>query len=161
MRGAPSEFVAGLSEQVTALGLLLAAGDVEPLKRAVHQIKGAGGGYGSSPQRIAGRAEQRLSPPEGVPHPGDVADEIQQLIALIRRVEGYAADREDGAAPSHPPGRRRAGSTRTSVRGQTYRARPYFAARAARPWYRRPKGSEHHGRAANTATSKTKRPRHR
>ena len=53
------EFVAKLPERVDELGRLLSGGNLDELRRAVHQLKGAGGGYGFPPDHRRRRARRK------------------------------------------------------------------------------------------------------
>ena len=94
------EFVTRLPERVEELGRFLAAGDLDGLRRAVHQLKGAGGGYGF-PQitDAAALAEKRVKANEAI---ASVAQGVHSLIQLIRSVEGYDKSRENSCAAEGP-----------------------------------------------------------
>jgi signal transduction histidine kinase/FixJ family two-component response regulator/HPt (histidine-containing phosphotransfer) domain-containing protein len=89
-----NEFVAGLPAQVKKLGELLVTSNVDELRRAVHQIKGAGGGYGfPTMTQTAAAAEQSIK----ASAPMDtVAGQVRGLIELIRNVQGYDQSQEGG-----------------------------------------------------------------
>jgi signal transduction histidine kinase/CheY-like chemotaxis protein len=81
------KFVSRLPERVSTIESALNEGDLERLRQAVHNLKGAGSGYGfpslseqSAKAEDALRAEQSLD---------EIRREVDQLIGLIRRVEGY------------------------------------------------------------------------
>jgi len=81
------EFVAGLPEEVTKLQELLSAGDLALLKRAVHQLRGAGGGYGFDPvSESAALAEESIKASDNLQA---IEAKINSLIDLIRRIEGF------------------------------------------------------------------------
>jgi diguanylate cyclase (GGDEF)-like protein len=66
---------------------LLRDHDLERLARAVHQIKGAAGGYGFPQITVAAaRAEESIKRAEDAQ---SVCGQIGELIGLIRRVEGF------------------------------------------------------------------------
>jgi len=92
MRTAIAEFIAMLPRRVVHMKKLLAERNLAELRRAVHQIKGAGGGYGfDEVTRVAAQLSCTLkqdAPPE------TVAREFDSLIGLIRSVEGYQLSRE-------------------------------------------------------------------
>lgn len=94
------EFVARLPERVEELGRLLDTGNLEELRRTVHQLKGAGGGYGF-PQitDAAALAEKRVKSNEAL---ASVAQGVNSLIQLIRSVEGYDKSRENLCAAEGP-----------------------------------------------------------
>jgi CheY-like chemotaxis protein/HPt (histidine-containing phosphotransfer) domain-containing protein len=87
MKDVLAEFIAGLPEQVREIERLLEERDANALKRAAHQLKGAGGGYGfPSITDAAARAERQIA--EGQPL-ANVQKQIEELVELIRSVEGY------------------------------------------------------------------------
>ena len=87
MREALNDFIKELPEKVQRMESLLAQQDLEQLRRIVHQLKGAGGGYGfASITQRAAAAEQRIKSQDSLNH---IAVGIQDLIELIRSVEGY------------------------------------------------------------------------
>jgi len=87
MKQVLSEFIAGLPEQVRQMAQLLNDHDAVALKRTVHQLKGAGGGYGfPSVTDAAARAERRIL--DGQPL-AEVEKEVRELIELLRSIEGY------------------------------------------------------------------------
>ena len=93
MREVIAEFVERLPGQVAKMLQLVEAHNLDELRRAVHQMKGAGGGYGFSPiTQLAARAEQTVK--EGGPLDA-ISQQVDNLIRLIRRVEGYDLRRED------------------------------------------------------------------
>ncbi len=90
------EFVANLPDEVKSLKSLVAGEDLDRLKEAVHQIKGAGGSYGfQCITDAAAAAEQRLLAGAAVE---SVRTQIDSLIATIERVRGYKAAREESHA---------------------------------------------------------------
>ncbi len=93
-----TRFVDGLPARVAKMGVLLEQGNVAELHRAIHQLKGAGGGYGFAQiTRSAASAEVRIKENQ----PLDlVAAEVKSLIALIRRVKDYSKEGEENASQS-------------------------------------------------------------
>jgi signal transduction histidine kinase/DNA-binding NarL/FixJ family response regulator len=86
-------FVETLPHRVQKLTELLAHNDLAELGRIVHQMKGASGGYGFAIlSKLAAKAEQKIKSKEPLEA---VAADVNELIAMIRRVEGYV----------EPPGR--------------------------------------------------------
>ncbi len=82
-----AEFVAGLPEEVDRLNDLLQRNEIDLLKRAVHQLRGAGGGYGfDSITEAAAKAENSIKASVDLE---TLRAEVESLIALIRRVEGF------------------------------------------------------------------------
>jgi CheY-like chemotaxis protein/HPt (histidine-containing phosphotransfer) domain-containing protein len=92
MMKAVEQFVGRLPERVDALGRLLDERSLVELKRAVHQLKGAGSGYGFPLiTRTAADAEASLKASADV---DAVRRQVAELIGVIRRVEGYQQERE-------------------------------------------------------------------
>ena len=93
MRGILDEFVEGMAVQVGHMTEWLEREDLQSLRRAAHQLKGAGGGYGF-PQvtELAGRVERSISETEPMEV---IAARVDELVRLIRRVEGYNAELEN------------------------------------------------------------------
>jgi CheY-like chemotaxis protein len=82
------KFIARLPERVTQLRHALDEGDLESLRQSVHNLKGAGSGYGyrmiseqSAEAEVALKNEKSL---------GEIRRQVEQLIELIQRVEGYS-----------------------------------------------------------------------
>jgi signal transduction histidine kinase/CheY-like chemotaxis protein/HPt (histidine-containing phosphotransfer) domain-containing protein len=92
MRRAVEHFVARLPERVGMISRLLAAQDLEELHRAVHQLKGAGSGYGF-PQITAAAALAEATLKDGAQLDA-IRRDVDALVALVRRVEGYQPTRE-------------------------------------------------------------------
>ena len=92
-----NKFVSRLPDRVTTIQGLLDANDLENLREAVHQLKGAAGGYGF-PQvtEQAGRAEEKIKERDAL---AAIRDEVDSLIKLVRSIGGYDATRE---TPAHP-----------------------------------------------------------
>jgi len=87
-----NEFIRELPQQVARLSDLLAQQKLDDLRRLVHQIKGAGGGYGFAPlSAFAASAEQTIRQAPDVQH---VEQAVRSLIELIRRVDGYQVSLE-------------------------------------------------------------------
>ena len=88
------QYVEGLPEQVTMLMNLLREANLETLRREVHKIKGAGGGYGFSELTdLAAKAEKRIRAGAGL---GEVTAEIRALVTRMRSVDGYQGAKETG-----------------------------------------------------------------
>ena len=80
-------FVGSLPDRVKTLNELLAQNDMSELGRLVHQMKGASGGYGFAVlSKIAAKAEQKIKHKDPV---DAIAADVKELVAMIRRVEGY------------------------------------------------------------------------
>jgi CheY-like chemotaxis protein len=96
------KFISRLPERVATITRLLDEQNLTELERAVHQLKGAGHGYGfAGITEIAARAEQRIRTKAG---PESVKAEVDELVRLIRSVQGYDPAREVASAPPTPPG---------------------------------------------------------
>jgi signal transduction histidine kinase/DNA-binding response OmpR family regulator len=81
------EFVANLPDQVKQIEELLSQNHLTALKRAVHQLKGSGGGYGfQAVTDTAAVAEQQLA--DGAPVPA-IEAKVKELIDLLRSIEGF------------------------------------------------------------------------
>jgi HPt (histidine-containing phosphotransfer) domain-containing protein len=88
-----NEFVSRLPERVTQLGDLLHGRNFEGLRRVVHQLKGAGGGYGFvAITTAAAQTECQLKTNAALEA---ITQDVQSLIELIRSVEGYDPTREN------------------------------------------------------------------
>jgi PAS domain S-box-containing protein len=86
------QFVADLPQIVSGLAAQLDQRALDGLREAIHKIKGAGGVYGFMKlTNAARRAEELLL--DAKPFE-DVAREVNALMDLIRRVEGYDASKE-------------------------------------------------------------------
>ncbi len=95
-------FVTRLPERIEEMQRLLAEHDLASLGRAVHQIKGAAGGYGFPDiTAAAGRAEEAIKHVEDVE---SIGSQMRQLVGLIRRVEGFPST----AVINEPPAMRTA-----------------------------------------------------
>jgi len=89
------KFIARLPERVATMSRLLDEQNLTELERSVHQLKGAGHGYGfTGITEIAARAEQRIRAKADL---AAVKAEVEELIRLIRSVQGYDAKRETQA----------------------------------------------------------------
>jgi signal transduction histidine kinase/AmiR/NasT family two-component response regulator/HPt (histidine-containing phosphotransfer) domain-containing protein len=95
-----SDFVRGLPAQVSKLQNLIQGGELSELRRAVHQLKGAGGGYGF-PQitSFALRAENELKA-SADSLTENVLGRVNELVDLIRHVSGYDPKSEQAARPA-------------------------------------------------------------
>ena len=86
-----AEFIAGLPDQVKQIEQLLSDSNAVALKRAVHQLKGAGGGYGfPGVTELAASAEKQIIEGQSV---AAVEKQVRELIDVIRSIEGYADGR--------------------------------------------------------------------
>jgi signal transduction histidine kinase/DNA-binding response OmpR family regulator len=92
MKEVLNEFVVQLPDQVKRLKGLLSEKNIDELRRAVHQIKGAGGGYGfPTVTQIAAAAEARIKASDPLE---SIAAGVNDLIELIRNIEGYDKTKE-------------------------------------------------------------------
>ena len=86
------KFIDRLPERVTTLATLLQEKDLAALRQAVHQLKGAGGGYGfPTISEVASVAEDHLKVESDLDL---VARDIESLIHIVRTVQGYDRTRE-------------------------------------------------------------------
>ena len=94
------KFVSRLPERVAAFQSLLDDENLENLRQAVHQLKGAAGGYGF-PQvtELAAKAEHTIRNGDPV---AAVRAEIDTLIEVVRSIDGYDRARENAAPPASP-----------------------------------------------------------
>jgi CheY-like chemotaxis protein/HPt (histidine-containing phosphotransfer) domain-containing protein len=85
-------FISRLPSRVDSLRKLLDSQSLEELRRVVHQLKGAGSGYGL-PQvtEYAARAEQCIKNGGTLEK---VKRDVDELVQLIRRVQGYQVEFE-------------------------------------------------------------------
>jgi CheY-like chemotaxis protein len=93
-------FVSRLPERVSQIQTLLDGGDLENLRKAVHNLKGAGSGYGFAPlSEQSARAEDALRAQQSL---DQIRREVDTLLQLIRRVSGYDAGAERGGSGAAP-----------------------------------------------------------
>jgi signal transduction histidine kinase/DNA-binding NarL/FixJ family response regulator/GGDEF domain-containing protein len=86
-RGVLMRFVARLPERIEEMQRLMREENLQQLARAIHQIKGAAGGYGFPDlTTAAGRAEQSIKQAEDL---AAIEQQVQELISLIQRVDGF------------------------------------------------------------------------
>jgi signal transduction histidine kinase/DNA-binding response OmpR family regulator len=81
------EFVSRLPQRAARMMELLRDQDIEQLRQTVHQLKGAGGGYGFG--EITHRAtdvEKTIKAGAGL---DAVAAQVESLVRLLQRVDGY------------------------------------------------------------------------
>jgi signal transduction histidine kinase/CheY-like chemotaxis protein len=86
-------FISRLPERIATIQSLLDGNDLNGLRHAIHQLKGAGGGYGFP--RITDRAaeaEERIKSP--TPDLQEIRREVESLVELVRSVDGYDRTRE-------------------------------------------------------------------
>jgi CheY-like chemotaxis protein/HPt (histidine-containing phosphotransfer) domain-containing protein len=86
------EYVAGLPEEVDKLLELVGREDLMPLRRLVHQLRGSGGGFGfEAISEFAGNVEDAIN---AVDHPASILAQINSLIDIIRRTDGFGDSSE-------------------------------------------------------------------
>jgi CheY-like chemotaxis protein len=91
------KFISRLPERVATMTRLIQEENLVELERSVHQLKGAGHGYGfTGITEIAARAEQRIRAKADLPA---VKAEVDELVRLLRSVQGYDPRRETAAPP--------------------------------------------------------------
>jgi CheY-like chemotaxis protein len=89
-------FVSRLPERVSQIQHSLEEGDLDTLRQAVHNLKGAGSGYGFAPLTDqSARAEQALKAEQSLEQ---IRREVEQLVGLIRQVDGYDSKGEAAAS---------------------------------------------------------------
>jgi CheY-like chemotaxis protein len=85
-------FVSRLPQRVRQLAQCLDSANIDGLKQAVHNLKGAGAGYGFAPlSESAERVEEALRERQAF---DEIRQQVEDLIALIRQVEGYSQPAE-------------------------------------------------------------------
>jgi diguanylate cyclase (GGDEF)-like protein len=83
-----TRFVARLPDRVTQIQKMLVDEDLDAIKQAAHQLKGAAGGYGFAELTdAAGRVEARIKTHDAF---DAITQEVQSLLSLITQVEGYS-----------------------------------------------------------------------
>jgi signal transduction histidine kinase/PleD family two-component response regulator len=81
------KFVARLPERIDELQRLMNEKDLENLGRAVHQLKGAAGGYGFPEiTAAAGKAMHSIRESGAVEQ---ISSQVEEIVALIRQVDGF------------------------------------------------------------------------
>jgi HPt (histidine-containing phosphotransfer) domain-containing protein len=98
MREVIAEFVARLPAQIATINKLVADQNLAELRRTVHQLKGAGGGYGFAQiTTLAAKAEQAVKDNNSL---DTIKAQVDDLVALVRRVRGYDPASETRPASS-------------------------------------------------------------
>jgi CheY-like chemotaxis protein/GGDEF domain-containing protein len=86
-RGVLLRFISRLPDRIEEMQRLLEQEELQQLARAIHQIKGAAGGYGFPDLSTAAcRAEESIKQAEDLPA---IATQVAELIDMIRRVDGF------------------------------------------------------------------------
>jgi CheY-like chemotaxis protein len=92
MRQAMLGFVSRLPARVDSLYGLMEEGNVEELRRLLHQLKGVGTGYGFPKiTEIAARAELQMKTTGQI---DEVRAQVDELVQLMRGIEGYDSAKE-------------------------------------------------------------------
>jgi CheY-like chemotaxis protein len=87
MQKAVTGFISRLPDRVSALLSLTGAGDLEELRRTLHQLKGAGTGYGFPEiTQTSARAEASIKASADI---AAIKAQVDEVIALIRSTQGY------------------------------------------------------------------------
>ena len=90
------QFVEGLATEVRNMTDFLAQNDLAALQRVVHQLLGASGGYGfDAVTEPAAAAEQSIKLGKSLE---EITQQINSLIDVIRRIDGYDESIADAAA---------------------------------------------------------------
>jgi CheY-like chemotaxis protein len=90
------KFIDRLPERVSTIAGLIEREDLAALKQAVHQLKGAGGGYGFPRiTEAAGAAEEIIRTEADL---DSIRREVESLMDVVRTVQGYDRSREQVAA---------------------------------------------------------------
>jgi HPt (histidine-containing phosphotransfer) domain-containing protein len=113
------DFVGSLPEKVAALVRLRRKTDLDQLKDALHQLKGCGGLYGfPAITDSAERAETRIEEDEPL---DAVRQSVNELVQLVRSVEGYDASREQLPPQVNPgtPGQQKGASPDPTAPGSS------------------------------------------
>ena len=91
-------FIARLPKLINEIQSLFRDGQLSDLRRAAHQLKGAGGSYGLPQLSLAAdRLEQSLTTTESL---SQTTKDLKELTQLIRSVEGYDIAGEERALRS-------------------------------------------------------------
>jgi CheY-like chemotaxis protein len=97
MQHAVVGFVSRLPTRVNSLLALSASHDTEELRRLVHQLKGAGAGYGFPAITEAAKKTESLI--KATAEVEAVQAAVNELIELLRGIEGYDPKRETDVKP--------------------------------------------------------------
>ncbi len=100
MRQLVDDFVRELPQQVSRVVELLEQNRLEELHRLVHQLKGAGGGYGFGPLSAeAAQAELALKQTRDL---DEIERAVHSLVQTIRHIDGYEPSQEVCHASESP-----------------------------------------------------------
>lgn len=90
-------FINRLPQRVAQFEQCLNEGDLEALRQAVHNLKGAGSGYGfPALTQQSASAEEALKSEQSLE---EIRQQVDQLIGLIRQVDGYHTAVESSELP--------------------------------------------------------------
>jgi HPt (histidine-containing phosphotransfer) domain-containing protein len=82
-----TEFVDGLPAEVQKISDSLEHKDMASLRRVVHQLRGAAGGYGFDPiTSPATKAEESIDSSGSL---AEITTKINSLVDVVRRIDGY------------------------------------------------------------------------
>jgi signal transduction histidine kinase/HPt (histidine-containing phosphotransfer) domain-containing protein/ActR/RegA family two-component response regulator len=95
MQHAVAAFVSRLPQRVNSLVTLSASQEMDELRRLVHQLKGAGAGYGFP--KITDAAKKAETLIKATAQCQEVQTAVDELIELIRSVDGYDPKKEQHA----------------------------------------------------------------
>jgi HPt (histidine-containing phosphotransfer) domain-containing protein len=86
------ELVQGLPGEVQKMKTALAGNDMDALRRVVHQLRGACGGYGfDAVTAVAAAAEESI---KNAAPAAEISAKVGALINLISRIEGFDAAKQ-------------------------------------------------------------------
>lgn len=89
-------FIERLPERVMSIMQLIEQENLSGLRQAVHQLKGAGGGYGfPSITELAGQTEEHIKNEASL---DQIRQDVGELLRLVRSVEGYNLSKEHDSA---------------------------------------------------------------
>jgi CheY-like chemotaxis protein len=95
----PMEFVEGLPTEIDKLQNLVDQEDLSALRRVVHQLRGAGGGYGfEAITEWAGKIEDSINAAD---IPQSIHDQVNSLIDVMQRCEGFKSSRVTSPQEAH------------------------------------------------------------
>jgi signal transduction histidine kinase/CheY-like chemotaxis protein/HPt (histidine-containing phosphotransfer) domain-containing protein len=92
------KFISRLPERVSQLKHCLEEGDFDSLRHAVHNLKGAGSGYGfPTLSTQSAKAEEALKAERSL---DEIRQQVDRLVEIIRSVDGYSRTAEDLPQPA-------------------------------------------------------------
>jgi signal transduction histidine kinase/DNA-binding NarL/FixJ family response regulator len=111
MRQAILAFIGRLPARVDSLVSFMDEGNIDELKRMVHQLKGVGTGYGfpritetaaKTEAMIKAISQDAGAPTAGAPSLDSIRTGVEELVAIIRRIDGYDASKEQNGQRANP-----------------------------------------------------------